>query len=215
MSIYPGWFSMDCGLAMDCGTLKRITYSCAAGVVLALVGMFFTDYEYIWIYSFLVSLIPASMMLTTMLFAVRCNRSSKVQSKETIVVGVKNAIDTLQLLELTNAGRYADPLIGTNKFCLQSKFMLFYVLTIYSILLLALPIVVPFWMGEDANLVVAIATMIFISVFLLAIFVEYYTCCKRKYPAKTSYVLYAKIVRCPWVSYIEFGPEESQGGKKA
>ena len=191
------------GLAMDCGTLRRLVYSLATSILLALAGMFFVENERTVIYSFAISLIPASVMLTTVVQAVRCNRSLKVRPKETIVVGVKNAVDTLQLLELTAAGRQMDPLVGTYRFCLQSKFLLLYGLTSYSIMLIALPIVIPYLMGEDANISSIVVMMVFTPMFLLAFMVEYYTCCKMKYPVKKSGIFNAKIVRCPWVSYLE------------
>jgi MFS family permease len=171
-----------------------------------LAGIFFVTNEYVWAYSFAVGLIPASVMLTTVLKAVRCNRLAKVHPKESIIVGVKNAIDTLQLLELSDAGRRADPLVGTEKFCLQSRFMLLYCFTAYSVLLLVLPMIVP-WTGEDASELSMILTMVLSSIFLAGFIVEYCTCCKMKYYAKTSEIFNAKIVRCPWVSYIELEEE--------
>jgi len=194
-------------LAMDCGTLRRLTYSFAICFVLALAGIFLMDYEYVWIYSFAVSLIPASVMLTTLLNAIRCNRLSKTHPKETIVVGVKNAWDTLQLLELTATGRHMDSLVGTKKFCLQSKFMLFYGMTSFSILLLALPVMIPCISGGDANELSTTLTAVISFSFLIGFFVEYYTCCKAKYSAIRSRIFNAKIVRHPGVSYIELESE--------
>ncbi|MCL2148577.1 MAG: hypothetical protein FWH47_04495 [Methanomassiliicoccaceae archaeon] len=199
-------FSSTSGPAMDCRMLRCLVYSMAAGAVLVLAGLLFVESPHLATYLFAVSLIPASAMISGLILSIRCMIRSKTAMRETIVVGVKPAMDTLQLLELTPAGRYSDPLAGTHRFCLSSGFMFYFGMTSYPALML-LPSVLGICMGaEELNLFLTMITELFASGFLLAFWLEYHTCCKRAYPAG-SMVARAAIVRGPWVSYIELGGE--------
>jgi hypothetical protein len=191
---------------MNCGTLRHLTYSLAVCTVLALAGVFFVEDDYALKYSFTVSLIPVSVILTAVIFALRSSQLSMEHPKETITVAVKNAQDTMQLLELTASGRHMDPLVGTNKFSLHSKFMLFYGLTACSALLLILPAGVPYLLGEEVSEFSALLTTILSFALFAGFSAEYYTCCKAKYWAAKTIIVNAKIVRYPWISYLELEP---------
>ena len=186
---------------MDKGTLRRLTYSGAAGVVLVLCGILFIGNEFLWAYMLAASSVPVSVMLTTTAYTFRCIRSLNKLPKEEIVVGAKDAMDTMQLLELTPAGRLTDPLTGTNSFCLTPTFTLTYGLIIFSAAVLFLPA----WLAatDDVNAVVIILAAFFVSALPLGFAVEYYTCCKRKYRAKKTTIYNARITRHPWISYVE------------
>jgi hypothetical protein len=204
------------GLALDCGIFRWIIYSLIAGLVLAFPAVFFMESEYLLIYLFAASLVPVSAMLFTLACSIRCASSSRVLPKETITVAVKFAMDTLQLLELGGAEKYAgeykpktdakgkkEPLAGTHRFCLLSKFTLYYDMIAFPAILLFAPALSIYFLDiEEAGVVSVSLALILTSIFLFAFWVEYYTCCKRHYPASCE-IWRAKIVRCPFVSYIE------------
>ena len=219
------------GLAMDCRTLRRLVYSLSVGFLLCLAAsVLLFDSEYLLVILMAITLIPVSVMMSVVVYAVRCSSASKTSPKEKMTVAVKNAIDTLQLLELSdvgkcigcgyvfkgvvpnhcpkcgnkNEGAYADdtPMAGSYKYCLSPNFLLYCGLILYAALLLLSPMLGTYLMPEDANLVSATVLLILMSVFLFAFWLEYHTCCKRKYRSASD-VTDVLIVRCPFVSYIE------------
>jgi hypothetical protein len=219
------------GLAMDRRMLRCLIYSMLMGLVLSSIGILFIENEYLWVYVFAVCLIPASAAMSAIAFSLRCTKLSKVLQKEKILVGVKNSMDTLQLLELKdtrkctgcghtfigyvpghcpvcgikndNANSDGDPLTGSPSFCLFANFLMYYSMILYVAIFLLTPVLGNILLSKDnSNLAIMIVTLAFMSVSLFAFWLEYYTCCKKKYPVSAE-IMEAAVIRCPYVSYIE------------